>query len=538
MASEDTASIVGQVKTVLITEGKGVITSIHTRVKNEDALNRVGFSGDVIVESVILAYIRGTILNMIDDIGSTLGVEKYSYDITIKNIGATSLHDLGLSISGHSFDLPVFLSILSACLSLPIRQDTVFTGQITTNQGHLSPVSGIPEKLEAAVRDKSFINFVYPGFESDKSAEMLAPEEHKKIQLAFDNYKNKIKILPVQNIYEVIKLAYDTKDICVASLESGFFAIAKPVKKVGNPIEQTISYLLENNQSRFWNSLERQMLKANFDVAKEILYSFVQYHFKTFAYPRGFGQKLLILLTSLPPTIRKKTGLYPLIEMKYCIQLAQHAGESDYEDVRILYRASFEEKLRYLGTGEDCKHITEDKPDFLLQLLLGELSPENISHEVLMPIDNARASYIIEKISVESYEEFLDTITAFYVHILRYNGKLSGAVDDNLIAPHALDLLKRSFSDEGEEKGAYSEAKSCTKGGLRYIFDCMTHCLKMEERDKYVRMVLKTTIDPLDFKAKTDLIKALMTQLGSALPEEIRTQPPERFATNYEIITR
>jgi hypothetical protein len=177
-----------------------------------------------------------------------------------------------------------------------------------------------------------------------------------------------------------------------------------------------------------------------------------------------------------------------------------------------------------------------EMPHTLLQVFLNELSPENITKEVLLPIDNARASYVINNLKVDNYTEFMDTISAYYSHIMRHIGRISRAVDNNMLAPNALDLLKRAFRDDGKEKGAYSEAKYCTRGGLRYIFDRMTYQLKKEEREKYARMVISTAIDPLDFKAKTSLIKALMIQLDSSLPKEIKSQPPERFAANYEII--
>ncbi|MBK7090663.1 MAG: hypothetical protein IPH59_02905 [bacterium] len=99
-----------------------------------------------------------------------------------------------------------------------------------------------------------------------------------------------------------------------------------------------------------------------------------------------------------------------------------------------------------------------------------------------------------------------------------------------------MELLRRAFSNSGEEKGAYVEAVDGTRGGLRLIYDEMTRHLKEEERRKYVRMVLKTAIDPLDFTTKTNLIKSLIEQLGPTLPPEIHNQPPERYAADYEPI--
>ncbi len=224
--------------------------------------------------------------------------------------------------------------------------------------------------------------------------------------------------------------------------------------------------------------------------------------------------------------------------MKNCLNLSQLVSESDYHDVRALYGASFGEM------GRPASRVKPDAPSessesatsALLHHLVDELSAENIARNVLLPIDAARAGYVSDRVTVESFEEFLECVTAFYAHILRHRGLLSGIDDYNQVGPDALELLRRSFSSAGEDKGAYAEAVDGTRGGLRYIYDEMTRTPKEDERRKYNRMVLKTAIDPLDFPTKTSLIKSLMEHLGPALPAEIRDQPPERYASDYELI--
>jgi len=73
---------------------------------------------------------------------------------------------------------------------------------------------------------------------------------------------------------------------------------------------------------------------------------------------------------------------------------------------------------------------------------------------------------------------------------------------------------------------------------MKYIFDLMTERLKLEEKEKYIRMVFKGIMDSLDFERKVLLIDAFMKRLGKDLPEEIRKRPPEQYATDHEEIIR
>ena len=329
------------------------------------------------------------------------------------------------------------------------------------------------------------------------------------------------------------------ENVCLSSLSTGFYSGEKLSITDLNPIGQTLLYLYNDNDRRFWKAIERHLLKADIDAAKDYIKIFIRHFIDKTIYPKNFGEQLLQLILSIPPAIKRKTGFYPLLEMKDYIKITHLAQESDYEDIKKLFRAAYGDSIRLLQpikTNDTGQKAPAPKSNTLLDQFLRELSSENIAREVLLPIDTARASYIIDKVTIESYEEFLATITAFYAHTLRHLGRLSGNIEHKQVTSHALDLAKRAFFRNGEEKAAYNEAITGVNGGLRYIFDQMTNRLKSDERGKYVKMILNTLIDPMDFDAKTILIKTILSQLGPVLPEEIRNQPPARFAADYDKI--
>ena len=61
---------------------------------------------------------------------------------------------------------------------------------------------------------------------------------------------------------------------------------------------------------------------------------------------------------------------------------------------------------------------------------------------------------------------------------------------------------------------------------------------KYEEQAKYVRGILAEALDPLDWSMKVAFMRALLERLAPHLPSEIRSQPPARFAKNWERVVQ
>jgi len=532
-------AIIGQAKTALVIEGQGIITSVHVRKAPDHTKERLVFAGDTRVSPKLITHTQETIVALMDGISHALGVEPANYEIAVKNVGATALQNLDLSLSGYSLDLAVLLAMLSATLELPIPESIVTTGQLATSEGHFLPVAGIPEKLQAADEDSSVKHFIFATLEVDDSAKQLSPGEVDRLRRAILAHGDRLEVKAVRDICELLEAVFEQEEICLASFRSGFFSDPERHFVSASPRNRAVQYLGEGNEQRFWKALEGRLLEAKFARAKEMLSVFVDHFVRSESYPTDFGLKLSQLVTSLPPFTRRKPSLFPLIEMKEWLNLAKVAAEADHTDLRLLYGCAFGDTISECLAAERSGAPLAESSDLsgsLLAHLLTELSAEKIAQEVLLPIDTARASYLVDRVTVTSFKEFLDCITAFYAHILRHCGHLKGVIDYNQVGSAPLDLLRRTFASAGEEKGAYSEAVEGTHGGLRRVFDEMTQLLKEEERRKYIRMVLKTAMDPFDLDGKTALIQSLMNHLGPALPAEIQNQPAERFASEYETI--
>jgi hypothetical protein len=144
----------------------------------------------------------------------------------------------------------------------------------------------------------------------------------------------------------------------------------------------------------------------------------------------------------------------------------------------------------------------------------------------------------LNAVTVQTNEEFLEIVTAFYAHMYRHTARIHGTIEKTRLGAEALDVLKKTFKGDKGYNEALSEARTGTRGGLRYVLDRMTEYLKAEAREKHVLKTLKENIDPLDYAARVEVISALLRLLHGHLPDEITAQPPERFADDYEEIIK
>ena len=93
---------------------------------------------------------------------------------------------------GPSAGIAIITSIISAITGVPINKDVAMTGEITL-RGVVLPIGGLKEKLLAAHRGGN--------------KKVLIPYENKKDLSEIPDIKKNIKILPVKNVDEVLKVA-------------------------------------------------------------------------------------------------------------------------------------------------------------------------------------------------------------------------------------------------------------------------------------------------------------------------------------------
>ncbi|MEK9567283.1 MAG: S16 family serine protease, partial [Flavobacteriaceae bacterium] len=167
------------------TEVGGELLSIETLVMpGKGKLEHTGKLGDVMKESIKAAksFIRSRSL----DYGVIPPIfEKKDFHVHVPE-GATPK-------DGPSAGIAMVTSIVSALTNIPVKKDVAMTGEVTL-RGRVLPIGGLKEKLLAALRG------------GIKTA-IIPAENEKDLKEIPQNVKDGIKIIPVENVEEVLKIA-------------------------------------------------------------------------------------------------------------------------------------------------------------------------------------------------------------------------------------------------------------------------------------------------------------------------------------------
>ena len=140
--------------------------------------------GDVMKESIETAY------SVVRAHSKDLGINPEIFEKTDVHVhvpeGATPK-------DGPSAGIAMYTTLVSVFTKTPVRKDVAMTGEITL-QGRVLPIGGLKEKLLAALRG---------GIKT-----VIIPKENEKDLAEIpDNVKKGMKIIPVDNVADVLKIA-------------------------------------------------------------------------------------------------------------------------------------------------------------------------------------------------------------------------------------------------------------------------------------------------------------------------------------------
>jgi len=523
--------------------GKGksavsIITTILASVAGESGDERVRFTGPVAFHEKTIAHVRNVILPIIDRITTHLGLPLSSHEISTVNIDAASINDVGVCISGYSADVPMFLAMLSATLEIPVMGDLASTGHIASLDGDIRMVKSIPEKLQAAADDRETEIFLHPSLDKDASLKNLSPKEREKAIAAICGHHDDIRPRSIANVAEAIEKAFSEPDIILASLKKGFFAV--PTISKGRRIDaEIIEILTGNGEERFWSLLQYYLLKSGNTAVKALLSGRARCAVERNEYPRGVSKRLLFTLQAVPPAVRRLKIDFPLLPLEACIQLTRCAKEPDYEDVRHLFDA-VEGKGVTERKHKETTDGTSTTPDTTatLDVILSSIDESALSKAIGIPIDNARAGYIMNSVTVNSREEFFEAIESFYLHLVQHTHALFGESNPQVEIADSHALLERAYRRRGGVNPAYADAKQGINSGMRGVLDAMVAQYKAERRDRYIQNLLNRALNPLDWQNKVKVMTLFIERLGPNLPEDIRECPPEQFVNDCGSLVR
>jgi len=165
--------------------------------------------GKVIATGKLGEIAKESVLNVSAIIKKYMGKDITEHDIHIQFIGTYE------GLEGDSASISVITVVISAMEGIPVRQDTAMTGSLSI-RGTVLPIGGVTAKVEAAA--KAGIKRV------------IIPRANLKDVLIEDQYKDKIEIIPVETLPEVIEhaLVGEGKEKLLEKLRA-----MKPLKVIG-----------------------------------------------------------------------------------------------------------------------------------------------------------------------------------------------------------------------------------------------------------------------------------------------------------------
>ena len=532
---------IGRTKILLISDETGdnplgIVSEVVVLPSSDDREGRLVFRGPVSFKERSTHHLTSVVLPLVDRITDTLGLPRRSYEASVVNLGAAASSGIGMEIGGFSADLPVFLSLLSSATRIALRPDIASTGHIASLDGDIASVRGIPAKLDAALKSSGISGILIPNLENDGSLKVLTPSEYQAVKESLLAHRGEIAIYPVNDVHDALKILMTDDSIVMGSLNSGFFDKRISLASAPDAVNKTAFLLSEGNEDRFWSALEHLLLNREIKEAKLLLQTYAHFFIQNQRYPENFGEALFRLVLSLPPLTRRMDDLFPLLSMDLCIKLAQHAKTSDHNDIKRLHKAAFGEGLEGVSrpTEQGPPSPAPESEEEIVDLILLEISEENLAIKIGLPLDGARASYVTDAVTVKDGFEFNEAVTAFYGHVFRHTGSPAGQMQKSALAADAIDLVEKAFEQKGGYKSALVEGTHGINGGMRLVFDAMTERLKQDGKEKHVDWVFKKALEPLDWEAKVRIMKIFIERIRSGLPADLQALPPEQLASHCD----
>ena len=196
----------GQVTGLAWTEVGGELLTIESVVlPGKGKTTTTGKLGEVMQESVQAA------LSVVRKRAQSLGIDLDFYQKSDIHI---HLPEGAIPKDGPSAGVGICTALVSVLTGIPVCCDVAMTGEITL-RGEVLPIGGLKEKLLAAVRGGL--------------ARVLIPEENvRDLAEIPDNIKNKLEIIPVRWIDQVLEHALERKPEPVLTGEPATPPVAAP----------------------------------------------------------------------------------------------------------------------------------------------------------------------------------------------------------------------------------------------------------------------------------------------------------------------
>ncbi|MFW6061988.1 MAG: hypothetical protein ACOC93_04190 [Planctomycetota bacterium] len=512
-------------------EERAVCTEVTAAIRG-GGRTRLRWAGALRFEDRTARHVRRSVVGAVDRILRALGREGDRYDVSVRTVGAAALLERDVEVAGYSTDLPLSLALLSASLELPIPRDVLATGHLGSLAGQIMPVRSLGAKLEAAAG--AFGRVLYPRPSADRSAERLAPQQLLEMLQSLEEYRDRMELVAVSSMAEAIERLWPRDVRLTAALQGGYIDADGRSEE---PAGQAARRLLAGGHQGLWDVLSGLLLRQETSRARSLLTTWMNESQRTGVYPCGAGRKLLAVIESLPPDCRTVAWRAELLTVEQCLQLGRLAGREDQQDVPLLFAAVQTERAAAAADPAPPPSVCTS-PHAKLRRLTQRISEGGDLQRLTQRVDVARSAYPLGRVLLEGPGEFEETVTSFYLHLLRHCYRTPATVSREEAAPEAHHLVSRAYEREGGWEAALAEATSATNGGLRAVLDAMADQFKRDQRRKQIEMQLRRHLDGESWSGRVALVAAIQEALGPAVGGSLSDKQPEELAARCDDLLR
>jgi len=171
----------------------------------------------------------------------------------------------------------------------------------------------------------------------------------------------------------------------------------------------------------------------------------------------------------------------------------------------------------------------------ILQEILDLLHPDVIGRKIEYVHNRIREEWTVNIYKAGSYEEAHEYLTNYYqYHHARWM-RVGVKVPDEIAYSIVREILDKS---EGGFVLNIKNALRARNGGMITLVDMIAEHFKVDNTERYIRHVIGTKCNPLDFDLKVRLAKAYLERYGqNILPGEPLMSPYE-LAADFESIIK
>lgn len=492
----------GSAKTVLVLHqgqsSKAVITDVVATARPAQDFS---FDVDPRVAPKDAEHHRTLVAPFAEELADALGLDAISLSIEFVPLEAFGLLGIESQVEGRSADLSVIVAAISALTGIQTRDDVLLTGALSSAAGHIGAVQHLTEKVGHYEEDERFSLFICPALDRDRSVQTLLPQHLIHERTARKTQK---PIIPIAHIEELWKHVFINDS-----------AVRWRYSLNTQNIPAWLQALTKHTEEQFWTVFSSLLRDGFVQPARNLLELRLEHTHSQNEDIDTLNSELLAALGNMPLAVKRLVPLDSLLPLPAFTNLQKHAASP--LEIADLDAAFTGETNNAPLSANDC-----------LSVLLNQLDEQNLVSTIDAPIDAAMASFVSNWERSASSGAFWHEIQRFLAHISNLRtGRYSPV---SAFAEEAVSVIDAI----GQAHALIENAQRFGASAMRPLLESICEQQKKTARASYTRFLIVRFTESTSYDVKVELAARLIEHFHTVLPEEVRSEKPERYAKKID----